>query len=69
MPMATRPRSSGMLNWMFTWLKPEGRLNHVAIAPVVRSLFLDGLHGLELPGPKKKAPASTRRARPRGRSA
>jgi AcrR family transcriptional regulator len=44
----------GMLNWMFTWLKPEGRLNHLAIAPIVRSLFLDGLHGLEIPGPKKK---------------
>ncbi len=44
----------GMLNWMFTWLKPEGRLNHAAIAPVVRSLFLDGLHGLELPAARKK---------------
>ena len=47
----------GMLNWMFTWLKPDGRLNHVAIAPVVRSLFLHGLHGLEVPGPKKKSRA------------
>jgi len=44
----------GMLNWMFTWLKPDGRLDHVAIAPIVRSLFLDGLRGLEIPGPKKK---------------
>jgi len=44
----------GMLNWMFTWLKPDGRLNHVAIAPVVRSLFLDGLHRLDISGPKKK---------------
>ena len=44
----------GMLNWMFTWLRPDGRLNDVAIAPVVRSLFLSGLHGLEVPGPKRK---------------
>ena len=44
----------GMLNWMFTWLKPDGRLDHVAIAPIVRSLFLDGLRGLEIPAPKKK---------------
>jgi hypothetical protein len=44
----------GMLNWMFTWLKPGGPLNHMAISPVVRSLFLDGLHGLEISGAKKK---------------
>ena len=44
----------GMLNWMFTWLKPDGRLDHVAIAPIVRSLFLDGLRGLQIPAPKKK---------------
>jgi len=48
-----------MANWralltrVKTWLKPDGRLNHVAIAPVVRSLFLDGLHGLDISGPKK----------------
>jgi TetR/AcrR family transcriptional regulator len=45
----------GMLNWMFTWLRPDGRLNHEAMAPVVRSLFLHGLQGLEIPVPKKKA--------------
>jgi AcrR family transcriptional regulator len=49
----------GMLNWMFTWLKPEGRLTHLAIAPVVRSLFLDGLHGLDVPGLKKKGRGNT----------
>src|SRR6478609_3293739 len=36
---------------------PDGRLNHVAIAPVVRSLFLDGLHGLDIPGPRKRGGA------------
>ena len=47
----------GMLNWMFTWLQPDGRLNHVAIAPIVRSLFLHGLEGLEIPGSKRKGRA------------
>jgi AcrR family transcriptional regulator len=37
----------GMLNWMFTWLRPEGRLSHATIAPLVRDLFLNGLTGLE----------------------
>ena len=47
----------GMLNWMFTWLQPGGRLNHVAIAPLVRSLFLNGLHGLEIPSSRKRSSA------------
>jgi len=33
----------GMINWMFTWLKPDGELDHSTIAPMVADLFLGGL--------------------------
>src|SRR5439155_1246166 len=33
----------GMMNWMFTWLKPGGKLTHAAMAPIVADLFFGGL--------------------------
>jgi AcrR family transcriptional regulator len=39
----------GMINWMFTWLKPGGALSHAAMAPVVVDLFLGGLGAVQLP--------------------
>ena len=33
----------GMINWMFTWLRPAGELDHDAMAPIVADLFLGGL--------------------------
>lgn len=33
----------GMINWMFTWLRPDGRLTHEVMAPVVADLFFGGL--------------------------
>ncbi len=33
----------GMVNWMFTWIKPGGRLDHAAIGPIVADLFIGGL--------------------------
>lgn len=33
----------GMINWMFTWLRPGGALDHAAMAPIVADLFLGGL--------------------------
>jgi AcrR family transcriptional regulator len=39
----------GMLNWMFTWMKPEGVLDHEALAPMVADLFLGGLPTVRLP--------------------
>jgi AcrR family transcriptional regulator len=33
----------GMMNWMFTWLKPRGALTHAEMAPVVADLFFGGL--------------------------
>jgi TetR/AcrR family transcriptional regulator len=38
----------GMINWMFTWLKPGGAVDHAAMAPVVEQLFLGGLPAVRL---------------------
>ncbi|HET9208027.1 MAG TPA: TetR/AcrR family transcriptional regulator [Burkholderiaceae bacterium] len=45
----------GMINWMFTWLKPDGELDHSAIAPMVADLFLGGLPAVK--APRKSAAA------------
>jgi AcrR family transcriptional regulator len=37
----------GMVNWMFTWMKPGGSLDHDAMAPVVADLFLGGLKAVK----------------------
>lgn len=39
----------GMVNWMFTWMKPEGRLAYEDMAPVVADLFLGGLEKVQAP--------------------
>jgi AcrR family transcriptional regulator len=39
----------GMINWMFTWMKPDGRLDHASIAPIVADLFLGGLPAVKAP--------------------
>jgi Tetracyclin repressor-like, C-terminal domain len=39
----------GMINWMFTWLKPEGPLGHDDMAPIVADLFLGGLGAVKTP--------------------
>jgi AcrR family transcriptional regulator len=41
----------GMINWMFTWMKPEGALDHATLAPMVADLFLGGLAAVRLPEP------------------
>ena len=38
----------GMMNWMFTWLQPGGKLTHAAMAPVVADLFFGGLNAVRL---------------------
>lgn len=37
----------GMINWLFTWMKPRGRLDYEAMAPLVADLFLGGLGAVE----------------------
>lgn len=45
----------GMINWMFTWLKPDGELDHEAMAPIVVDLFLGGLGSVKLERPAPDA--------------
>ena len=42
----------GMMNWMFTWLRPQGALSHAELAPVVADLFFGGLDAVRAPAPK-----------------
>jgi AcrR family transcriptional regulator len=39
----------GMVNWMFTWMKPEGPLGYDEMAPIVTDLFLGGLKAVKAP--------------------
>lgn len=39
----------GMVNWMFTWMKPQGALAYEDMAPVVADLFLGGLQAVQVP--------------------
>ncbi len=41
----------GMINWMFTWMKPDGALDYDAMAPIVADLFLGGLPAVKAPVP------------------
>jgi TetR/AcrR family transcriptional regulator len=43
----------GMINWTFTWLKPEGPLTHADLAPMVVQLFFGGLPAV-LPAPARR---------------
>jgi AcrR family transcriptional regulator len=38
----------GTINWMYTWVKPGGALDHEALAPMVADLFLGGLPAVGL---------------------
>jgi Tetracyclin repressor-like, C-terminal domain len=39
----------GMINWMFTWMKPGGELTHATLAPIVADLFIGGLSAVRTP--------------------
>lgn len=43
----------GMINWMFTWLRPDGTISYEAMGPVVADLFLGGV-GAVRPVPKSR---------------
>jgi AcrR family transcriptional regulator len=38
----------GMLNWMFTWFRPDGRFTYEQMAPIATQLFVNGISGLEI---------------------
>ncbi|MFG6449297.1 TetR/AcrR family transcriptional regulator [Roseateles sp. BYS180W] len=37
----------GMMNWTFTWLRPDGAFSYESLAPLVAELFLGGLMALQ----------------------
>lgn len=37
----------GMINWTFTWLKPDGELSYDSVAPMVADLFFGGLSAVK----------------------
>jgi TetR/AcrR family transcriptional regulator len=37
----------GMMNWLFTWLRPDGALTHEAMSEVVADLFFGGLQAVQ----------------------
>ena len=39
----------GMINWTFTWLRPDGALTYEEMAPMVADLFFGGLSAVQLP--------------------
>lgn len=39
----------GMINWMFTWVRPDGELDYEEIAVIVADLFLGGLGAVKPP--------------------
>ena len=45
----------GMMNWMFTWLQPDGALSHDDLAPVVADLFFGGIGAVRAPVRKRHA--------------
>jgi TetR/AcrR family transcriptional regulator len=47
----------GMINWMFTWLRPDGSLTHEQMAPLVADLFFGGLAAVRKPRGAGQAPA------------
>jgi len=49
----------GMINWMFTWLRPEGSLNHEQMAPLVADLFFGGLGAVRKPRVAARQNAAT----------
>jgi TetR/AcrR family transcriptional regulator len=51
----------GMMNWMFTWLQPGGKLTHAAMAPIVGDLFFGGLDAVRLPATQPRVSAAAAR--------
>ena len=46
----------GMVNWMFTWIRPDGALNHAAMGPIVADLFMGGIGKVQVPDIPPVAP-------------
>lgn len=56
----------GMINWMFTWMRPEGAMSHEALGAIVTELFFGGVPAVTSPVAVVAAQAGTqRRSTPR----
>lgn len=55
----------GMVNWMFTWIKPDGELNHAAMGPIVADLFIGGIAKVQAPEAKTSALKKPRKPSPK----
>ncbi len=53
----------GMMNWMFMWLQPGGKLTHAALAPVVADLFFGGVNAVRIPQSPPVVVAARKRVR------
>jgi TetR/AcrR family transcriptional regulator len=54
----------GMINWMFTWLRPDGELSYEAMASIVADLLVGGVPAVRLPDdfePNKSTKTAPRR--------
>jgi AcrR family transcriptional regulator len=51
----------GMINWMFTWMRPGGALSHEAMAPIVTELFFGGVPAVRAPKTQHEPRAPVRR--------
>ena len=51
----------GMMNWMFTWLRPRGAYTHALMAPVVADLFFGGLNAVRLDALEPRPAAVSKR--------
>ncbi len=54
----------GMINWMFTWMRPEGALSHEAMATIVADLFFGGVPAVGVPGLAKTTKRTARAGTP-----
>ena len=53
----------GMMNWLFTWLRPDGALTHEAMSGIVADLFFGGLAAVQADAPvARKTPKARRGA-------
>jgi AcrR family transcriptional regulator len=52
----------GMINWTFTWLRPDGKLTYEDMAPVVSEIFLSGVQPATRTRRKPATRASVQRA-------
>ena len=47
----------GMINWTFTWLKPDGELDYQTMATIVADLFFGGFPAVQMPMELVQRPA------------